>query len=306
VKPLLGISLKLASTIAFTVMQALVKSVADRFPTGEIVFFRSFFALVPLMIWLAWEGELPHGIFTRNLGAHVRRSLLSTCGLFSGFFALSYLAIADATAISYITPLLTTLLAVLILKEKVRFYRWGALALGFAGMVVMLFPYFGGGTPAGSGQALGAGVAVAAACFSAFATLEVRRLAQYERVGAIVFYFSSIAALAGLVTCLFAWVTPTPREAAILVAAGIMGGFGQTFLTASYRHAPISLIAPFDYLTLIWALLVGFFLFGQVPEMLVLVGAALVIVAGLIVIWRESVLGIQARKEREAGLHRIG
>jgi drug/metabolite transporter (DMT)-like permease len=301
-KPLLGISLKVAATIVLMVMQTLVKLVTDTIPTGEIVFFRSFFALVPLLIWLGWQGELPHALLTRNPVGHLRRCLCSTGGMFTGFFALSYLAVADATAIGYVTPLLMTLLAVFVLKEKVGPSRWGALAVGFTGMIVMLAPYFGAGAPAASsgGQALGAAVALASACFSAVASLEVRRLAQSERTGTIVFYFSLTAALAGLATWFHAWATPTPHEAVLLVSTGILGGIGQILLTSSYRFAPISLIAPFDYSTLIWAMLLGFLVFGQVPDTLVLAGAALVIGAGLFVIWRESMLGLQARREREA------
>jgi drug/metabolite transporter (DMT)-like permease len=300
-KPLLGISYRLAAAIVLTVMQTLVKLVTDTIPTGEIVFFRSFFALIPLLIWLGWLGELPRGLATRNLLGHARRSLCSTCGQFCGFFAVAYLAVADATAIGFVAPLLMTLLAVIVLKEKVHAYRWGALALGFVGMVIMLAPYFGAGGPTvgGGGRALGASVALAGALFSAVASLEVRRLAQSERTGAIVFYFSAIASLFGLLTWFHAWASPTPRELVLLVSVGVLGGIGQIFLTSSFRHAPMSLIAPFDYTTLIWAMLLGLFVFGQVPELLVLVGAVLVIIAGLIVIWRESVLGMRARKDRE-------
>lgn len=304
-KPLLGIALKLASAVVFTVMGMMVKLVAAQFPTGEIVFFRSFFALVPLLVWLAWEGEIIETIRTHHPVAHLRRSLCSTAGMYSGFFALAFLAVADATAIGYVTPLVTTLLAVIILKERVRGYRWGALAVGFCGMVVMLWPYFGGHPElAGGGQALGAAVALLGACFSAVASIEVRRLAQYERTGAIVFYFSVIAAVIGLLTSLHAWVTPTPGQLLLLIGAGILGGVGQILITASYRFAPISVLAPFDYTTLIWAMLLGYLVFGDIPVPLVLVGATLVIAAGLVVIWRESVLGIEVRRERESRLNR--
>lgn len=288
---LLGIGLKVVSALAFTVMSTLVKLVSGHFPVGEIVFFRSFFALLPLMAWLAARGEIIDAVRTHRFSGHIRRSLAGSCAMFSGFAALTFLPLPDATALGYATPILATILAALVLGETVRPYRWAAIGIGFAGMIVMLSPYLSHG-PVGDllsgGRPLGAAFGLLGAACGAVASVEMRRLAQLEKTGAIVFYFSVIASLFGLLAGhWFGWVTPSPRESLILVSAGIMGGIGQILLTSSYRFAPVSIISPFDYTTLLWAMLLGFTVFGDIPEPLVLAGAGMVIFAGLFVIWRE-------------------
>lgn len=295
---LLGIALKVISALAFTVMSTLVKLVSGAFPVGEIVFYRSFFALVPLMIWLSARGEIIDAVRTHHFRGHVTRSVAGSCAMFSGFTALSFLPLPDATAIGYATPILATALAALVLKEKVRPYRWAALAVGFSGMFVMLAPYLSFTGLMSGGRPLGAMFGVMGACFSAVASVEMRKLAQVEKMGAIVFYFSVAASIFGLIAGFwFGWVTPTMHQTVILVAAGIMGGIGQILLTSSYRYAPVSIIAPFDYTTLLWALVFGFAIFGDVPEPLVLLGAALVIGAGLFVIWRERRLSLELKRK---------
>ena len=297
---LLGISLKLLATLTLSLMAALVKTVSETVPTGQIVFYRSFFALVPLLIWLAWRNELIDAVRTRNFAGQMRRSLSSTAGMACGFAALAYLPLPDATAIGYFTPIVTTVLAAIILGETVRGARWFALLLGFSGMIVMLLPYFGAGghAVAGDNEARGAMLGVAAAVLSGYAAIEVRRLAQSERTGTIVFYFSSTAALFGALTAFYAWAPVTPYQVMLLVLSGILGGIGQILLTTSYRYATISTLAPFDYMSLIWAVALGFVVFGDVPHWLVLAGAALVIAAGMMVILQERRVD---RARRDAG-----
>jgi drug/metabolite transporter (DMT)-like permease len=147
-------------------------------------------------------------------------------------------------------------------------------------------------------------LALAGAAFGAFATIEVRRLSQSEKTGAIVFYFSATCALLSLLTVAFGWRMPDARQAGLLVLSGILGGVGQILLTASYRYAPVSVVAPFDYTSLLWALVLGFAIFGDIPAPLVMVGAAMVVAAGLFVLWREHRLGLRARQEREAAPQR--
>lgn len=300
---LLGISLKILATLCFTVMGALVKTVSTEVPTGQVVFYRSFFALVPLLLWLGWRNELIDAVRTRNVFGQLRRSLSSTAGMACGFAALSYLPLPDATAIGYFTPIVTTVLAALILGETVRGARWFALLLGFSGMIVMLLPFFGAGghAIAGDNEARGALLGLAGAVFSAYAGVEVRRLAQTERTGAIVFYFSSTAALCGALTAVYAWAPLSTMQFVVLVVAGILGGIGQILLTTSYRFAPISTLAPFDYMSLIWATMLGFLLFGDIPQQLVLVGAALVIAAGLLVIFQERRADVERNPRPPAG-----
>ena len=121
--PLLGISLKLLSALAFTLMSAGIKAISTRYPTGEIVFARSFFAMIPLLLWLAWRAELPAALKTDNLRGHLKRGIMGSTGMFCGFAALQFLPLSEAVAIGYAAPLAVVVLAAVVLKERVRIYR---------------------------------------------------------------------------------------------------------------------------------------------------------------------------------------
>ena len=141
-QPLRGIALKVASTLVFTAMSTLIKLVSDRYPVGEIVFFRSSLALIPVAAWVGWR-EFPFIFRTTRFPGHVVRSVAGSASMFCSFSALSLLPIADATAISYASPLLTVIFAVILLHEKVHAYRWSAVAVGLFGVLVILSDYFG-------------------------------------------------------------------------------------------------------------------------------------------------------------------
>ena len=301
VKPLLGISLNVLSALAFTMMSAGLKLVSDRYPTGELVFFRSFCALIPLLIWLGWQGDLINSVRTRNLRGHVLRGIIGSTGMFAGFMALSYLPLHDAIAIGYAAPLITVALAALILKEVVRAYRWTAVLIGLVGVLIMLSPHLATSAKQGfgGGPALGAAFAVLGAFCSAGATIQVRRLIREEKTGAVVLYFSLLSAALGLATIVLGWNWPTAPDLALLVLIGILGGIGQILMTQSYRFADTSIIAPFEYTTMIWALVLGWFLFGDLPAPTVTLGGVIVAAAGLFVLWRERQLGLERAKEVE-------
>jgi drug/metabolite transporter (DMT)-like permease len=219
--------------------------------------------------------------------------------MFLSFAALARLPLVDATAISFAAPLITVALAAMILKERVRIYRWSAVAAGFLGVVVMLAPYFDiARMAAASAPAVGALLAVAAAFCNAGTVIQTRRLTDSETTSAIVFYFSLFCAIAGLLTLPFAWHPPTGSELAALVAIGVLGGISHILLTESYRFAPASVVAPFDYTAMLWAFVLGYALFGEAPQPLVFLGAAIIAVAGLFVIWRERQLGIVRARAR--------
>lgn len=305
VNPLIGVSLKVLSALAFTVMSAGIKWLGGGYPTGQIVFFRSAFALIPLLAWLAWQGNLLGQVRTSNPLGHLTRGLIGSCGMFAGFVSLSYLPLPDSVAIGYAAPLITVVLAALVLKEQVRIYRWSAVAIGFVGVLVMLSPHFKAGALAsGPGSLIGVGFGVLGACCAAGATIQVRRLTGTERTGAIVLYFSLLTTALGFSTILFGWTLPSRGDLALLVAVGILGGIGQILMTQSYRYADASLVAPFDYTSMIWALPIGWLAFGQAPDEMVVAGGAIVACAGVFVIWRERRLGLVRAKHVEAGAQR--
>ncbi|MCS0496154.1 DMT family transporter [Ancylobacter mangrovi] len=294
-----GIALQVGATFVFTVMSALVRIVSDRIPTGEVVFARSFFALFPLLALLAFRGEISAAVRTAHPVGHIMRGTIGVFAMASSFSALALIPLADVTAISFTAPLLTVALAALMLGEKVHVYRWSAVFVGLIGVVIMLWPHLGGGFASGHGS-LGALIALFSAACTAGAMIQVRRLTSSETTAAIVFYFQALAAVAGLATAAWGWVLPSAGDAVMLVSIGFLGGVGQILLTESYRSAPASVVAPFTYSAMIWSLLLGFVLFREVPPLLVLVGASVVIAAGLFVIWREQRLGIERAAAVEA------
>lgn len=293
-----GIALQIGATFLFTIMSALVRIVSERVPTGEVVFARSFFALFPLLVLLAYRREISAAVRTANPFGHIIRGSIGVCSMTFNFSSLALLPLADATAIGFTAPLITVIFAAMFLGETVRLYRWSAVLIGLAGVVVMLWPHFEGGFETRD-RAFGAMFALAAAVCSAGAMVQIRRLTAIETTAAIVFYFQALASIAGLATAAWGWTLPGAGDAALLLAIGILGGIGQILLTESYRWAPASLVAPFTYSSMLWAVLLGFMLFAEVPPLLVVIGAGIVIAAGLYVIWREPRLGLK-REEADA------
>ncbi|MCA1952182.1 MAG: DMT family transporter [Hyphomicrobiales bacterium] len=319
-RPLIGILFKLASAFAFSCMGAIVKILGASpashtgFPVGQVVFCRSFFALIPVFVWLALVGRLNTAFATTNRAGHLKRGLIGSLGMFFGFAGLTTLPLPDATAISFAAPLFSVVLAALLLGEVVRLYRWTAVLVGFCGVIVMLWPHLSADALSISGsdiRARGAFFSLAGAICAAFAMIEVRRLTNTETTAAIVTYFSLMTTTFGMISVLagafdpkWAWVAPSAREMLLLVLTGIMGGFGQIFLTESYRRAPASLVAPFDYTGMIFAIAWGYFLFSDIPDDLILIGAAIVSAAGIFVILRERQLGIDRARQSEASSQR--
>jgi drug/metabolite transporter (DMT)-like permease len=295
-----AVLLKIASAFLFAVMSVLVRYVGSRYPVGQIVFFRSAFAIVPVVVIYAWRGELEAAVRTGRPFRHVGRGITAVGAMFCNFSALARLPVVDATAISFVSPLITVAMSAIFLKERVRIYRWSAVIIGFIGVLVMLGPHFDVGySTAATAGAVGALLGLGGAFFSAGSTIQTRALTASETTSSIVFYFSLICALIGLATWPFGWVTPTWPEFAALVIIGIFGGLAHILLTESYRHAPASLVAPFDYTSMLWALLLGFVVFGELPSALVYLGAAIIAGAGLFVIWRERQLGLQRARAKE-------
>ena len=317
-QPLKGILYKVASALAFAIMSAIVKQMSDGYSVGQIVFFRSLFALALLVAWLRMRGEFPRAIHTRARFGHLLRGLAGSGGMFFSFIGLALLPLPDATAISYLTPLLVVALAALLLGERVRIYRWSAVAIGFCGVLVMVSEHLG----EGASSRFGAFCALAAAAFAALATVQTRRLALSEPTGAIVFYFSALTTFFGfaLMTTGFVWPASAPLgdflagqkwntpgfgDLGLLVAIGLLGGVGQIFLTECVRYADASIVAPFDYTSMVWAVLLGYFAFGERPTTPILAGSAIVIAAGLFVLWREHRLGLIQMRPRTAAAERM-
>jgi drug/metabolite transporter (DMT)-like permease len=296
-----GILLKLVSALMFAVMQALVRLLGENVPLGQVVFFRAAFAVVPVVVIYALRNELRTAAHTKRPFGQIGRGLVGAAGMFCNFGALARLPLAEVTAISFASPLATVALAALLLKERVRFYRWSAVGVGFLGVIVMLAPHLDPAQIAShtSTQLIGATFALTGAFTNAAAVIQTRRLTDTETTSSIVLYFSLVCSAAGLATLPFGWIMPSPFEFAVLVSIGLLGGIAHLILTESYRLAPASVVAPFDYSAIIFAFLLGYAMFGEVPTGVVVIGAAIVVAAGLFVLWRERQLGLKRARDAE-------
>jgi drug/metabolite transporter (DMT)-like permease len=296
-----AVVLTLISSVLFAAMSTLVRYVGDVVPVGQVVFFRAFFGIIPVVVVYAWRKELAALHTQRPLG-HVGRGLFSIGGMFLNFASLVRLPLVEATAISFASPFITVALSAIYLGERVRAYRWAAVFVGFCGVMVMLWPQLNLSIFSGahySIAAIGSLCAVGAAVFNSGAVIQTRRLTDTETTASIVFYFSVITTIAGLATLPFGWVWPTPGQLAALVLTGLFGGVSHILLTESYRYGPASLVAPFGYSILLWVFIMGYLVFGEIPHPLVLAGAVVVVAAGLFVLYRERQLGLKRPLDAE-------
>lgn len=301
-QPLRGIAYKLIAVMCFIVMQSLVKWVSDDIPAGEAVFFRSFFALPIIIGWLAMRGDLRTGLKAANPMAHVWRGFIGTCAMGSMFAGLAFLPLPEVTALTYAMPLLVVIFAAMFLDEKVGVFRIGAVVLGLTGVLIVLAPRVTslGGDTVQTMEAVGAIIVLLGAVCGALAQIFIRKMVQTEEVSAIVFWFSCTSTVMALFTLPFGWAMPSGGQLVALILCGLVGGVGQIFLTSSYRFADASLVAPFDYASMLFAILIGYFIFMEVPTGQMLFGAALIILAGMLIILRERQLGIRREKARQA------
>ena len=290
----LGVLLKILAALCATLMLACVKGLNGAIPTGEVIFFRSFIALFPLLIWLKVQGNVLENLKTRNLFGHFIRGFSGTGGMYFNYLALVYISLADATALSYAAPLFTVILAAMLLKERVRMSRWVAVVVGLSGILIMLSSSLNASGALFSSQAsnattsLGVAFALIAALCSATSNVQIRFLNGIERPGAIVFYFSLMTTLIGLATALFGWTQPNALQLLLLVGCGLFGGLAQILVTLSLRYADASLLAPFDYTTLVWSMLIGYLFLHSLPGSTTLLGASVVALAGIFAVWREN------------------
>jgi len=300
--PLRGIMFKILSVCVFVGMASLIKATSGSVPPGQAVFFRSLFAIPVIGVWLALRGELHTGLRTQNPMGHVWRGLVGTTSMGLGFAGLGLLPLPEVTAIGYAAPILVVIFAAMFLGEQVRLFRLSMVVLGLVGVLVVLSPRLQvDPTTVDTRETLGALVVLLSAVFAALAAVFVRKLVQTETTSAIVFYFSVTATLLSLLTLPWGWAMPSLSVLGLLILAGLLGGVGQILLTTSYRHADASLIAPFEYTSMLLAIIVGYTIFGEVPGAATLAGGAMIVIAGILIILRERQLGIERARQRKAG-----
>lgn len=297
-RPVLAISLKLLAIFMFIIMAAMVKATSAQVPAGEAVFFRSFFAIPVILIWLLSRGELRNGLVTNNRLGHFWRGILGTSAMGLTFAGLGLLPLPEVTAIGYATPIFTVILASLILGERIRMIRISAVLIGLVGVMIMVWPRLANGASLEDTATLGAVLILMATLARSFVQIQIRQLVQTEHTGAITFYFSATASVLSLMTLPFGWVVPDMHTMFLLVSAGVLGGLAQILVTASYRFGPASMLAPYDYSSMIFAILIGYVWFGELPTLVMMIGAILVVAGNGLVVWREHQLGLERAKVR--------
>ncbi|MDX8355705.1 DMT family transporter [Cognatiyoonia sp. IB215182] len=273
-----GILLRIGATFFFTVMVVFVKLLAEAIPLGQVVFFRSAIALIPLVLFLMWTRDFPGGLrTTRSLG-HVLRCIMGCIALFASFASLKYLPLAHASIIGYLAPVIAVILARSLLGETVTGLRWFAVVLGFLGMLVLVAPKLTA-TELDESYLIGVALALTMAVFTAGAKIQIRSLALTENAGAIAFYFALTCSVAGALTVFWGWAQPTLIELVYLCGAGLAGGVAHIMMTLALQHSEVSKLAPFEYLSLIFAVIADFALFSIVPDGAFYLSTLLIVIA---------------------------
>jgi len=282
---LLGIALRIGAATSFAFMAAMIKlGYAHGVSTPELAFWRFTFGLPPLLTWIAASGNFAAWRTARPM-AHVSRAAIGLTTMVLAFSALAYLPLAEATTIGFAAPLFAVILSALVLKEPVGRHRWTAVLLGFAGVVIVMRPESSHLPP------IGLALAITAAFGVGIVTITIRQIGRTEGTQTTVLWFSLLSMLA-LAPFLFIGGKPhDPTTWAILLALGLFGGCGQLFLTSSLRFAPVSSVVPFDYSQLLWAVLLGWWIFDTHPPTTTWAGAAVIIGSGLYTVYREHRLG---------------
>ncbi|OGI47290.1 MAG: hypothetical protein A2637_03985 [Candidatus Muproteobacteria bacterium RIFCSPHIGHO2_01_FULL_65_16] len=270
-----GAVFMIASGLLFAAMGAMIKHVSTRLPDEMVVFFRSAMGLLALTPWI-WHrglGELK----TRHLTRHITRGLAGLSAMYCFFYALARMPLAEATLLNYATPLFVPFIAFLWLGEAVSHRLWTPIGIGFVGILLILKPGLNLFTPVSL-------VGAASGVLAAVAVVGIRRLTRSEPVFRIVFYFSAVSATVSAVPLLWSWRTPDPELWVLLIAIGAVASLAQLLITRAYACAPAAQVGPFSYSTVVFAAVLGWLWWNEVPDVLSFLGALLVCAAGILAI----------------------
>ncbi|MBF0394040.1 MAG: DMT family transporter [Alphaproteobacteria bacterium] len=267
----------LAAAATFSGMQALVKALGSDLHFLEIVFFRSLFGLLPMVPFMLRERRA--AFVMRRPGMHLLRGMLGVAAMVTTFYALTHLPLATAVAIFYAKPLFMIVLAAVFLAERAGWRRWLATAFGFVGVLLTLRP-----------GALGPDAlsAVAAALFMSGAMTTIKRMTGTENTANIVLIFGLIGTLATALPAALIWRTPSPLEWSMLLAMGVLGGAAQYMMVRAYALAEATVVTPVDYTALLFAGLIGWMLFGELPDAWTVAGALVIAASTLYIVQREA------------------
>lgn len=277
----------LLAGLLMTGNNAILKWLTTGYPVGEIIFIRGIFIWFPIAYFIARSGGLLSIRVTR-LRLHAVRA---GCVAFSAFvyiLGLRYLPLADVTAIGFSTPLFVTALATFLLGETVGWRRWSAVVVGFIGIIVIT-------KPTGDVVTLAVLFPIASAFWTGIRDMVTRRMVSTESSNAILITSTAAVMIAGLCSAPFGWIAPTPLDFGLMALAGIFSGFGHYFMIEAFRYAEAVIVSPFRYLTIVWAITLGYLIWGDFPDEYVIAGIILVVCSGLYILHREIVVRRRAR-----------
>ena len=274
----LGFLYMFLSVCTFSVMDLLVKWSSD-YPTGEVLFFRGFFGLLPTY-FLIPKNKLKTFYTTERSKEHLFRCLMGLMALIAIVVALRELPLAVVVSLSYAAPLFITVLSIFLLSEKVGIFRWLAVIIGFVGVIIIAEPGF-------KGMNYLYFLPLIFCIGMAFVTITIRKLSTTEPIWLISIFFTITISIAGLFTIPLGWKMPNFQDFILLALIGVTGGSANLFLTQSYKLSEVSLVAPLKYLALVFAIFFGYFIWNEIPTIKTLIGASLVVLASLIIFRRE-------------------
>lgn len=278
-----AILLRIIAAGLFACMALCVKKISTSVPVGQIIFWRSSIALLPIILYLIWLKVFPVALKTKNWKGHLERSLYGCLAMFLSFISLSYLPLSLAAALGFLAPLLAIPLAVIFLGEKPSIYLITMVFIGFLGVLVILYPAFES-PEVTRNTIIGCISGLAMAMTTAVTKIKIKQLTKYESSGGIAFYFALICSLAGLLTSLFGWEPLNTGILIWLIGAGLFGGAAHVVMTEAIAKASISTLAIFEYTAIFWALALDYSFFGGLPDPISLIGVFIIIISGLSVI----------------------
>jgi Predicted permeases len=279
----LAILARIGAGLSMAIMSAFAKAAgAAGAEPGEILFFRSALALPVILLWVVIGPGLA-ALRTSRPKAHLSRAAIGLCSMTVMFYALSLLPLAEAITIFFIAPLTATCLAALLLGDRVGIHRWLAIGMGFVGVIIVTQP----GASTSHVPLFGIAMAVLGALLMSGVTITLRQLGTTENEAATVFWFTVTGTFVmGCVYPLF-YHPHAPTTWLLLAGVGASGAVIQITSTVSLRLAPVSLTAPFDYLQLFWATLIGWLIWAELPAFSTMIGGVLIAGAGLYTFYRE-------------------
>ncbi len=278
-RTLQGCLLALLAVFSLSLMDALVKYIGAAIPVPQIVFLRTWVVMVCVLIASACTGRRVTLVTTRP-GAHLFRGLMGLLAFLCFFTAVTQIPLAQAVAILFAAPLFIATLSALWLKERVGPRRWFGVLLGFAGVLIIV-------RPLGQDFTSGSLLALCAALAYALMMVQTRRMADTESAGSMVLWQALVACLGSGLLMPFLWQLPSAAELLLVAAVGVLSAVGHYGLSAAYSRAEASLLAPLDYTAMIWAVSFGYLFWGELPDRYTVAGCAVVIAAGLYVLYRE-------------------